>query len=653
MLPYHVVGSVLDDEWQHHFTPCPQNLAYFRKWLQDSYGKIEALNSSWGTNLRSFDEVSFDLCSEVAIRDKKASPVPWADLQSAMERAVYDYLVALHRAATAVDPDARIGLSGTADPTATNGLDWWLLMKVFRSIGTYGGIHVSFEESFQQPGTRLYQWSYPTNELVGRARHDPWRDLLHQRDGYLHFGSAWSPLFLPDYRPHPAAVTIGQEIEAIRRGPARLLRGASREYFGVAALYSMPSYHAAAIPAQPVHLDMNDVLYSLEHALADSRLDLKFVSCEQLARGLVKPEEVKVLFLPYSQALSAAEVKAVRAYAESGGVIIADLRPATYDEHCKRLPTGALDDLFGIGPVQAGNALTAATLKPGTDYGALPEAKVVMGEGDIHCISAAPRGLVVGKDKAAPALLVNVVGRGKAVLLNFAYPDYCKYIAGGIGGEVGIEKQAKDSAAVRHLIAGLLEKEAKVIPAARLLASDGTEMRGVRLYTYRDGAATYIGLDPEYSWVEGEKPFIDARLALARPGELYDARDGKYLGHIGSAGIKIQIKETYIKIFAVLPYRVEGLQLSAPARVRPGEEIKVRAEIRATGGNAGRHVLVTRLVRPDGQERRWDRATWEAPHGKGEIAVPLAFNDPPGEWRLLVQDAATGVHAETVIQVVP
>lgn len=664
MLPYRTVAVILEDEWAHNFTPCPQNLAAFKKYLKESYGKIEALNQSWGTNLRSFDEVTFDPCSEAAIRDKKAGPVPWADLQSAMERALYEYLAALQKAAAAVDPNVRLGLSGTWDPTANNGLDWWLLMKVFRSMGTYGGIHTCLEESFQQPGTRLFQWSYPTENSVGRARHDPWRDVLRQRDGYLHFGSGFCPLFLPDYRPHPAAVTIGQEVEAIRRGPARLLKESSREYFGIAVLFSMPSYHAAGIPGQSVSLSINDEMYSLERVLSDTRLDLKFVSYEQLAKGQVTSKKFKVLFLPYSQALSAAEVKAVRAFATSGGVVIADLRPATYDEHCKKLATGALDDLFGIGPLHGGNALTAATLKPGADLGPLPEAGVRLGESNLVSAGAKSLAQLVYKEtitpgaspgkpatteKTAPAVLVRAVGKGKAILLNFAFPDYCKYLAGGTGGEISIEKQAKEAAAVRNLIAKVLEKEAGVVPAARLLAADGTEMRGTRLYTYRDGAATYIGINPEYSWVEGEKPFINAKLLLAKPGELYDSRDGKYLGRTDNADIKL--KETYIKIFAVLPYRVEGLQLSAPGEVCVGKSIKVRGTIRTSGGDPGRHFLVARLQRPDGTERRWDRVTWDAPRGTGEVAIPLALNDPPGNWKLLIQDVATGVHAEATIRV--
>jgi hypothetical protein len=518
-------------------------------------------------------------------------------------------------------------------------------------MACYGGVNVLLLESFRQPDSRIYQWSYACADRVGRARHDPWRDLFHQRDGYLHFGGSFTPIFMPDYRPFPVGEVFREEFEAMRQGPARLIRGSKREAFGVAVLYSVPSWHASALPAiRRTGADhISDVLYSTEGALADARLDSRFVSCEQLAGGLVTPKEFKVLMLPYAQALSAAEAKAVRQFAESGGVVVADVRPGVYDEHCKKLVTGALDDVFGVGPVGAGPTLASGSLKPGTDYGPLSEATVLMGESDLRLAGAAARAQVAAKDKTAPAVVVNTVGKGKAVLLNFLFPSYNKHRAAGTGGEVSIEKRAKEAAAVRDLLGKVLSQEAQVLPVARLLAADNTEMRGVRMFVYRDGPAAYVGLLPEYTWTEGVKPIIDGRLVLTQPGELYDVRAGEYLGRSGSAAVKVQ--ETYAKLYAVLPYKVEALSLDAPRDAQAGKGIPFKARLKTTGGPVGRHVIVARLQRPDGSERRWDRMTFDAPGGAAECLMPLALNDPPGEWKLFARDAATGASAEAVVTV--
>ena len=48
----------------------------------------------------------------------------------------------------------------------------------------------------------------------------------------------------------------------------------------------------------------------------------------------------------------------------------------------------------------------------------------------------------------------------------------------------------------------------------------------------------------------------------------------------------------------------------------------------------GRHVLVVRLVRPDGSSNDWYRFTLIAPEGQAEGARPFALNDPTGQWTL-------------------
>jgi hypothetical protein len=46
--------------------------------------------------------------------------------------------------------------------------------------------------------------------------------------------------------------------------------------------------------------------------------------------------------------MSSREVEALRRFVQRGGWLIADSQTALMDGHCKRLPKGQLDDLFGI-----------------------------------------------------------------------------------------------------------------------------------------------------------------------------------------------------------------------------------------------------------------------------------------------------------------
>jgi hypothetical protein len=77
-------------------------------------------------------------------------------------------------------------------------------------------------------------------------------------------------------------------------------------------------------------------------------LQYTFLSYEQLETGELAFPKIRVLILPYSIAMSDAELAAVRSFVEAGGTVVADQQPALMDEHCRERKTGALDDLFGI-----------------------------------------------------------------------------------------------------------------------------------------------------------------------------------------------------------------------------------------------------------------------------------------------------------------
>ena len=91
-------------------------------------------------------------------------------------------------------------------------------------------------------------------------------------------------------------------------------------------------------------LTRNGWLKSLE----DAGLQAKFIHQDHLLNGALEKEGFKVLILNRALCLSNAEVAAIRAFAASGGAVIADHLCGIYDEHGKARPKGALDDLFGI-----------------------------------------------------------------------------------------------------------------------------------------------------------------------------------------------------------------------------------------------------------------------------------------------------------------
>lgn len=651
-LPYRPVACIINDEWSLQTVPAqaPADTAYFRSFLRQMYGTVDKLNESWSMSLKSFDDVTLDLCTVEQVQ-KGASPARWADLRRMYEVAVAEYIQAISEGAKKVDPVARLGLSGTQEMTARSGLDYWLLMKVQGSTGSYGGVHSRLEESFASEGTRIYQWSYPSQDMVVRARHDPWRDLVRQRDGYLHYGGHWSELFAPDYQPYPAALACAEEIRAIRSGPARLIRSATRDNGRIGILFSMASYHAAWLQSQlKTGVDIvNDVLYSTDSALSDVGIDSRFYSYEQLARGDITPETVSAFFLGQSLALSADEAAAVRRYVERGGVVIADVRPAIYDTHCHALKTGALDDLFGIEPQAGGPSLSkAGVLEPGPTLAGLAAAAVRVGEMDLRLKPGATAWGQVALDKQrAPALVVNNAGKGKAVLLNCAFPEYTRYRAGGLGGEVSIVTKAAEARPMKYVLAALLKRCGNIEPAVQLLkAADGTHVPG-RIYLYRDGAAIYAAVEQHYSTAEADR--LDCKLVVNLPGEVYNVRTGEHLGKVGN--YPVVLERGVVQLYAVLPYAVARVGVEAPPKAAVGQELPFKAFVEPANAKAGRHILVARLARPDGSSCDWDRFTILAPDGRGEGRYGFAMNDPAGVWTLTISDAATGVKKTVNVEV--
>ncbi|MHC4873605.1 MAG: carbohydrate binding domain-containing protein, partial [Planctomycetota bacterium] len=234
--PFRPVALLAIDEWdfeEQGKDDRVENLAYFKIYLKERYKTIAALNVDWQSDLKSFDEVTLEMCSSKLIRDKKAPPVRWADFQTMKEHASSAYLKTMAEEGRKIAPDFRLGLSGTRDSRGDNGLDWWTLMKHQGTVISYRGFHARLIQSFMKPGTRLYEWSYVTKTNSRRGTHDPWKHMLLGFDGYMHYGGKHADFFQPCFNPHVSAMSVKETMQTIRRGPAAMLNHAVRQDNGV------------------------------------------------------------------------------------------------------------------------------------------------------------------------------------------------------------------------------------------------------------------------------------------------------------------------------------------------------------------------------------------------------------------------------------
>jgi hypothetical protein len=63
-------------------------------------------------------------------------------------------------------------------------------------------------------------------------------------------------------------------------------------------------------------------------------------------------------------------------------------------------------------------------------------------------------------------------------------------------------------------------------------------------------------------------------------------------------------------------------------------------------------VVRVDVFAPDAEEpHRQYSQNMDCPAGRGTITIPFALNDPPGTWRLVARDVASGTTSEVRVQV--
>ncbi len=227
----------------------------------------------------------------------------------------------------------------------------------------------------------------------------------------------------------------------------------------------------------------------------------EFVSYEQIERGELLRRKFKVLLLPQSVALSAKECEQIKAFVHAGGVIIADNMTATMDEHCKRLPKGQLDDLFGIARKSVG-------WSPVPSGG---EIKIKVTEDEPIAVYEPDVSVTTGKamfQAKAPAVIVNRYGKGFAVYLNLDMRDYGK-----------LRLSPPKGKAHRELMRKLFKMAGLEAPVKVVNADTAQEVACVEVWRYKGGSAEYIALirNPEFRAGELRSVGYPTNEAIERP----------------------------------------------------------------------------------------------------------------------------------------
>ncbi|MEP6538275.1 MAG: beta-galactosidase, partial [Bryobacteraceae bacterium] len=335
--------------WDFDFSD--ESLVPMRRWLAAQYPSLAALNKEWGSAFASWDLVTPPTTHE-AMQRKDDNFSAWADFKEWMDISFADALKMGTDAIHEVDKDAYVSIGGGQMP-GWGGYDYSRLTQSLTAIEPYDiGNNVEIIRSLN-PRMPMLTTGFANGPW---EKHRVWRELLHGNRGLI----LWD-------EKHEYTGARGEEAakyyNEIREGIGALIINSTRVTDPIAIHYSQASMRTEWMLARRSEGDAwtkrlakiertdNDFMRLREswcRLIEDQGLQYNFVSSAQLEQGELLQRGYRVLVLPRSSALSAAEAEAIRDFAAHGGRVIADGAPGTFNERSRRLEKSQLANITPI-----------------------------------------------------------------------------------------------------------------------------------------------------------------------------------------------------------------------------------------------------------------------------------------------------------------
>ncbi len=490
----------------------PVCMAQFREWLRGQYGTLEALNAEWETRFAAWDEVKPLTSDEMKAREKQGSEnyAPWCDHRTFMDMTFAETVDEFRRYVHEFDPEGLAGLEGLQMPHAFGGYDLWRLSQVQDWLEPYDiGNSREIFGAFC-PDVPIVSTTFRAD--ARKLERKLWHLLLEgDRGTIVWHGEDCIDATKPDLPLTQYALDLSKPFKEVTGEVGRLIVNARRQHDPVAIHYSQPSIQVDWMLETRVdgatwirrfssyeasHNEMAMARNAVVKVIEDCGLQPTFLSSQQIEAGELQKQGIKVLFLVRSLALSQREADAIRTFAESGGLVVADGWCGLFDEHGKRLGEGRLDGMFGVtqGKLVLGSAAQAGPL----------------GVPELRSEVTGPFGVEWPYSRQA--------GRGRAAFLNLNLAPYEKLRLHTPGGDAsrtffgGIFR-----AAGLHAESGVLDAQtgatAQCVEVQRFVAGDTTYvalMRNPQTYKRDD-------LDPDVGNAELERPL---RVRFDVPAEM-------------------------------------------------------------------------------------------------------------------------------------
>ena len=615
--------------------PGPKTLPGYRMYLQEVYGDIAALNASWGTAFASFDEV--DLSAEADGNEQaalKAGNYPrWYDRQAFLRWNFVEFAKAGRDVMRKRDPRSAFGFEGSGGFARSGDIDafcremdFWVpyagsVDEVIRSLAPKGFVYANWTG-----------YDHGADGLLSKY----WRMVANGASSvwwWMWTGlGAWHGFIAPDLDVLPATAEMLEDTQVVRDGLGDLLMRCEMLDDGIAMLYSVPSTFAVTLEDGGSYNDYEPNHRAWFTVIHDMPLQFRYVSDRTLTLGEFDPDEFKVLVLAQAVALSDKEADVVRDFVARGGTVVADLRPGVFDGRCKPRERGVLDDLFGVtGPVRQKAVRAAMTVE-------LPQKdkplKLDWPDAIVDPGTRLDGAQAFGAAGETPVWIVREHGDGRALLLNFAMSQFpTRQVARGLTHQASYEATPP---AVWQAFRNLFG-EAGVNPVINLrkVKGPGTGPGNVRVQRWRNGDMQLVSVFRETG------PVLAAHFIMGSGTNwVYDLRNDMALGRIDGGwfggDFVMDVIPSRATFFALLPCELPRpvVELASSQTAR-GQVAVLRLSVPEA---AGLHALRLSAARPDGAPADyWEQVVIVGREPK-EIALPVAYNDPPGIYNLTVRD---------------
>ncbi|MDD5599394.1 MAG: beta-galactosidase trimerization domain-containing protein, partial [Victivallaceae bacterium] len=598
-------------------------LAGFRKYLEEQYGNLDKLNKHWESGFASWNDVVPLTLKAAQAQRKYAS---WVDHRIYMDSV---FVGANKTGADAVhefDPEGRVTTGLNLWTTSENGYNWPELMKFLGSVHVYAASNGPREEaelvrSLGRPGTLkgAYYGSYTVAQAFNECfqRQMPWRHLFRHLNAPCLYsadapGRIW-PGFRGDYSPFDFWKQTTEEIKEIKQGIGKLLLNAARENDGIAILYSRRSHHCAAA--------LGSIFNSWRafiRLLEGSGYQFRFISDDMLDYGTLK--DYRVLVLPAAFSIGEKGADAIKQFVSNGGILVSDIKPGIMDEHGKiHSGKGALDAILGISR-NTKDLTVASELDGGMKN---PKFKGLQLQTDPGI--KAEKGEVIDKINGLPLVIVNKYGRGTSIYFNFNL---------SVGKIVG-------DWACYAVTPGYIKRQQYF---GQILSGELREL-GItpkeRGFTFRSGAARYIG-----SW-QGKND----NLTLSVPAHVYEIRGKRYLGY-GTKFNNCGYRKSP-SVYALMPYKIDGVELQLDkTSYKKGDAVSYTIELKVSDKTQiCPHVFHLEVYGPDNKLCRYYTRNLFTEKGVSSGCVPLALNQKPGIYRIVLNETVSGAKIEKTFDV--